>query len=218
MKSLKKEVSKATQKARVEYEARLQQVQAYNAILKTKVDRQNTQLSQYEDQLKQAQAREEEYHHEIEATTQAIKAEHDRVRRLYAHMAEALDDMPEKMKGQEQALKSKEDEISMLKAMDPFDRSRGEVQKSNQRITTILTSLGAMGQEIYKKRLVSATLTLVGGNVTVAMIQYGVNITHLDAQHFQILLNNGNCTTKEFLIFLVLSQKIQLVSPILLTR
>ena len=75
-----------------------------------------------------------------------------------------------------------------------------------------------MGQDIYKKRRVSKTLTLVGGNIMVETMQYGVNITNLDAQHFQILLNDGNRTTKEFLIFLVLSQKIQLVDPSLLAQ
>ena len=51
---------------------------------------------------------------------------------------------------------------------------------------------------------------LVGGNLIVAMLYYGVNITNLDAQSFQMLLRNGNRTTKEFLVFMTLSQKIAL--------
>ena len=100
-------------------------------------------------------------------------------------MVEALDTMTKKMKGQEQALKAKDKKISALKVMDPSDTSNGEVEKTSQRTTHIITSLGAMGQEIYKKRKVLATLTLVGGNITMTMMQYGVNITNLDAQHFK---------------------------------
>ena len=41
---------------------------------------------------------------------------------------------------------------STLKEMDPSNRSKMEVEKSNRRITRVLTSLGAIGQEIYKQR------------------------------------------------------------------
>ena len=50
---------------------------------------------------------------------------------FYKQMAKELDDMIEKMRNQEKALKAKEEEISILKAMDPSDRSKGEVEKSN---------------------------------------------------------------------------------------
>ena len=73
MKALKKDVAKATQKVWGEYEERLQQVQSDNATLKTKMDKQNGQLSQYKDMLKKAHTREEEYHSEIEATNQTNK-------------------------------------------------------------------------------------------------------------------------------------------------
>ena len=42
------------------------------------------------------------------------------------------------------------------------------------------------------------------------MLYYKVDIKDLDAQSFQILLRNGNRTTKEFVIFMTLAQKIDL--------
>ena len=50
------------------------------------------------------------------------------------------------------------------------------------------------------------------------MLYYKVNIKDLDAQSFQILLRNGNRTTKEFVIFLTLAQKIELNVWSLLSR
>ena len=122
------------------------------------------------------------------------------------------------LKAQVKALQAKSQEILALKAMDPSERSKLEVEKANQRITTVFAALGAIGQEICKPRRVSTTLNLVGGNITVAMLQYGVNITNLEEQSFQTLLRNGNRTTKEFLIFMTLSQKIALNDWSLLTK
>ena len=50
------------------------------------------------------------------------------------------------------------------------------------------------------------------------MMYYKVDIKDLDAQSFQILLRNGNRTTKEFVIFMTLAQKIDLDWSLLLQQ
>ena len=225
--TIAKEVNKATKVARVTYEAQLQQLKTENTPLKVKMDQKEIVLSEYEARSKHIEEKDLKCTCKIEAISLAydkIVTEHATIEELrvednvqlhqmieeHKAMAVQLESKDTSLKAQALALQANDKEISTLKAMDPFDISKMEVEKATRRITIVLTSLGAIGQEICKPRRVSPTPNLVGGNITVAMMQYGVNITHLEYQSFQILLKNGSHTTKEFIIFMALSQKITL--------
>ena len=102
--------------------------------------------------------------------------------------------------------------------MDASERSMLEVDKANKKVTLVFNALGSVGLDICKPQKVSTTLELISGNVAVAMLYYKVDIKDLDAQSFQILLRNGNRTTKEFVIFMTLAQKIDLDWSLLLQQ
>ena len=98
----------------------------------------------------------------------------------YTAMEAQLESKDIALKAQTIALQAKVQEILALKAMDPSDRSKMEVEKLTKGSLQSSLPWGAIGQEICKPRRVSTTLNLVGGNIIVAMMQYGVNITNLE--------------------------------------
>ena len=224
MKKIERLITKKAKAVKTSYEAQLQQQRTELAALQAKLVCKDTQLEEYETTLKSAEAKYagkmeamslnlahiKQEQKELLASCEEAKQDCIQVIEEYKALEAQLHDTNRAMRAQVETLKANTQEISSLKAMDASKRSMLEVDEENRRVTTVFNALGSIGQDICKPQRVSTTLQLISGNLTVAMLYYKVNIKDLDAQNFQILLRNGNGTTKEFVIFLTLAQKIDL--------